>query len=135
MPSTTLDARDRITKFTNCRLVRGNALVEQDLWVSSSSGKIVRSQEVFYSDNIVPDVTVNLGGRIISPGMIDVQLNGAFGFNFSQVPELPVTYEKTLRQVNRSLVQAGVTSYLPTVTSELRDVYHFVGLSIYLGPE
>ena len=130
MPSATLSTStqhpERITKFTNCRLVRGNALVEQDLWVSSGSGRIVRSQEAFYSDNIVPDVTVNLGGRIVAPGMIDVQLNGAYGFNFSQLPEPGASYEKALRQVNKSLVQTGVTSYLPTVTSEQREVYHHV---------
>jgi N-acetylglucosamine-6-phosphate deacetylase len=126
MPSAIPRIHDRITKFTNCRLVRGNELVEQDLWVSSGSGKIVRSQEVFYSENIIPDVTVNLGGRIISPGMIDVQLNGAFGVNFSQLPEAGVSYEKSVRQVNRSLVQTGVTSYLPTITSEQREVYQHV---------
>jgi hypothetical protein len=109
MPSAVPTGRERITKFTNCRLVKGNELVEQDLWVSSATGKIVRSQEVFYA-----------------PGLIDVQLNGAFGFNFSQMPEDPSTYGKTLRQVNKSLIQTGVTSYLPTLTSERVDVYHQV---------
>lgn len=132
MPSAILSARERITKFTNCRLVRGTELVEQDLWVSSGSGKIVRSQEVFYGENIVPDTTIDLGGRIISPGMIDVQLNGAYGFNFSQLPEPGMSYEKSLRQVNKSLVQTGVTSYLPTVTSEQKEVYHHV--LPFLGP-
>ncbi|KIN06715.1 carbohydrate esterase family 9 protein [Oidiodendron maius Zn] len=132
MPSAILTARERITKFTNCRLVRGTELVEQDLWVSSGSGKIVRSQEVFYGENIVPDTTIDLGGRIISPGMIDVQLNGAYGFNFSQLPEPGMSYEKSLRQVNKSLVQTGVTSYLPTVTSEQKEVYHHV--LPFLGP-
>lgn len=124
--------RDRITKFTNCRLVKGDQLVEQDLWVSSGSGKIVRSQEAFYEQYTVPDETVNLGGRIISPGLIDVQLNGAFGFNFSQIPEDPLTYGKTLRQVNKSLIQTGVTSYLPTLTSESKYVYHHA--LPHLGP-
>lgn len=126
MPSAVPSSRERITKFTNCRLVKGNELVEQDLWVSSATGKIVRSQEVFYGDNVVPDVTIDLGGKIIAPGLIDVQLNGAFGFNFSQIPEDPSTYGKTLRQVNKSLIQTGVTSYLPTLTSERKDVYHQV---------
>jgi N-acetylglucosamine-6-phosphate deacetylase len=133
MPSAIPSARERITKFTNCRLVRGAELVWQDLWVSSGSGKIVRSQEVFYGENIVPDVTVDLGGRIISPGMIDVQLNGAYGFNFSQLPQPGVSYEKSLRQVNKSLVQTGVTSYLPTVTSEQKEVYHHVGQSVMMA--
>jgi N-acetylglucosamine-6-phosphate deacetylase len=129
MPSATSISRPRITKFTNCRLVKDDELVEQDLWVSSLTGKIVRSQEVFYGEQVIPDLTVNLGGRIISPGLIDVQLNGAFGFNFSQIPEDPSSYGKTLRQVNKSLVQTGVTSYLPTLTSEKREVYHQVRAS------
>jgi len=104
----------------------GDELIAQDLWVSSLTGKIVRSQEVFYGQNATPDATIDLGGRIISPGLIDVQLNGAFGFNFSQIPEEPLSYGKTLRQMNKLLVQTGVTSYLPTVTSSEKDVYHLV---------
>ena len=126
MPSALPSSRDRITKFTNCRILKGDNLVEQDLWVSSGSGKIVRSQEAFYGQLAVPDQTINLGGRIISPGLIDVQLNGAFGFNFSQIPEDPLTYAKSLRQVNKSLIETGVTSYLPTLTSESHYVYKCV---------
>lgn len=125
MPSAILK-EERITKFTNCRLVRGNELVQQDLWVSSVTGKIVRSQEVFYGEQVMPDVTINLGGRIISPGLIDVQLNGAFGFNFSQIPEDASSYGKTLREVNKQLIKTGVTAYLPTLTSEKQEVYHQV---------
>ncbi|TVY82124.1 N-acetylglucosamine-6-phosphate deacetylase [Lachnellula suecica] len=124
MPSAISTGKERITKFTNCRLVKGDELVEQDLWVSSATGKIVRSQEVFYGKHAVPDATINLGGRIIAPGLIDVQLNGAFGFNFSSIPEDPSSYGKTLKQVNKLLVQTGVTSYLPTLTSNLQEVYH-----------
>ena len=126
MPSAVPTGREKIIKFTNCRLVIGNELVVQDLWVSSATGKIVRSQEVFYGENVVPDTTINLRGKIVAPGLIDVQLNGAFGFNFSQIPEDPSTYGKTLRQVNKRLIQTGVTSYLPTLTSEKIEVYHQV---------
>ncbi|KAL3420878.1 N-acetylglucosamine-6-phosphate deacetylase [Phlyctema vagabunda] len=132
MPSAIPVARDRITKFTNCRLVKGDELVHQDLWVSSGTGKIVRSQEAFYSQHIVPDATIDLGGRIISPGLIDVQLNGAYGFDFSVIPEDPTTYGKTLRLVNKSLIQTGVTSYLPTLTSQRQEVYHHA--LPHLGP-
>ncbi len=121
-----------VTKFTNCRLVKGDSLIAADLWISSLTGKIVRSQEVFYSSLTTPDHTIDLGGRIISPGLIDVQLNGAFGFNFSQIPDDASTYGKALRQVNKSLIQTGVTSYLPTVTSEKQEVYHQA--LPYLGP-
>lgn len=126
MPSAIPIKRERITKFTNCRLLKGDKLVNQDLWVSSATGKILKSQEVFYSQQIVPDATVNLGGRIISPGLIDVQLNGAFGFDFSSVPDDMSIYGKTLREVNKLLIQTGVTAYLPTLTSQRKEVYHKV---------
>jgi N-acetylglucosamine-6-phosphate deacetylase len=132
MPSATLTGSGSVTKFTNCRLVKGNDLVEQDLWVSSITGKILKSQQEFYSHYTIPDRVIDLGGRIISPGLIDVQLNGAFGFNFSTPSDDPASYGKTLRQVNRSLVTTGVTSYLPTVTSQKSEVYHQV--LPFLGP-
>jgi N-acetylglucosamine-6-phosphate deacetylase len=133
MPSAiSLHGSERITKFTNCRLVKGEQLVYQDLWVSSLTGKIVRSQEAFYDQHATPDATIDMGGRIIAPGLIDVQLNGAFGFDFSVIPEDdPSSYGKTLRQVNKSLVQTGVTSYLPTLTSQRKAVYHHVSVSTF----
>ena len=132
MPSAIPTDRERITKFTNCRLVKGDELVEEDLWVSSKTGKIVRSQEVFYTQHAVPDATVNLGGRIISPGLIDVQLNGAFGFDFSAIPDDPSSYGKAIRLVNRSLIRTGVTSYLPTLTSQRKDLYRVVWCLLYV---
>ncbi|KAK6210613.1 N-acetyl-glucosamine-6-phosphate deacetylase [Pestalotiopsis sp. IQ-011] len=111
-----------ITKFTNCRILKGDRLVEEDLWVNSVTGKIVRSQAAFYDDLNLPDQTVNLGGRIISPGFIECQLNGAFGFNFSTLSE-PAEYVKKVRDLNKRLVQTGVTSYVPTITSQTSELY------------
>lgn len=111
-----------ITKFTNCRLLKGDKLVEEDLWVSSVTGKIVRSQAAFYDDLNLPDQTINLGGRILSPGFIECQLNGAFGFNFSTLLD-STSYSKKVKEVNKRLVQTGVTSYLPTITSQTSELY------------
>lgn len=123
MPATTGDPAPRITKFTNCRLPRGNQLVEQDLWIDSRSGRILKDQEAFYEFQLSPDQVVDLGGRILAPGLIDVQLNGAHGFDFSVPQSTPEEYEKGLHEVNRGLVRTGVTSYLPTVISSNPEVY------------
>lgn len=124
--------RNGITKFTNCRLAKGSALVKEDLWVSSATGRIVETQAAFYDDGVLPDQTVDLGGRIVSPGLLDVQLNGAFGLNFSTlVPDMSL-YAKAVRDLNRRLVQTGVTSYVPTVTSQTSDLYRAV--LPHLGP-
>jgi len=121
-----------ITKFTNCRLLRGHELVCDDLWVSSTTGKILRSQAAFYDELLLPDNTIDLGGRIISPGFIDSQLNGAFGFNFSTVLDDMSRYDEKVRELNKKLVQTGVTSYVPTVTSQTPELYHQV--LRHLGP-
>ena len=118
--------RNGITKFTNCRLVRGNSLVQQDLWVSAVTGTIIDSQASFYDDFILPDETVDLGNRILSPGLIECQLNGAFGFNFSTPLEHMFQYKESVAELNRQLAKTGVTSYVPTVTSQRPEVYRQV---------
>jgi N-acetylglucosamine-6-phosphate deacetylase len=130
MPSAILhDARQGsgVIKFTNCLLVKGNELVSGDLWVSSITGKILNGQEILYEHLTAPDSIVDLGGRILSPGFIDVQLNGAYGFDFSVIPEDGVaSYGKGVQKVNRNLIRGGVTSYLPTLTSQKPDIYQNV---------
>ncbi|KAB8216415.1 hypothetical protein BDV33DRAFT_155920 [Aspergillus novoparasiticus] len=122
----------RITKFTNCRIIRGNQLVEQDVWIDSLSGKILRDQEAFYELHMSPDEVLDLGGRILAPGLIDVQLNGAQGFDFSVPKTSKEEYDEGLRMVNKGLAKTGVTSYLPTVVSSTPEVYWKVLPS--LGP-
>ena len=113
-----------VIKFTNCLLVKGNALVNQDLWISSKSGKVLNGQEILYEYRTAPEQIVDLGGRVLSPGLIDTQLNGAYGFDFSVLPDEGTSaYAKGVHRVNRSLVATGVTSYLPTLTSQLPEVY------------
>ncbi|KAM7197405.1 family 9 carbohydrate esterase [Rhypophila sp. PSN 637] len=133
MPSATPDRpANGMTKFTNCRLVRGDSLVWEDIWVSSTTGKILRSQATFYDELILPDNTIDLGGRIVSPGLIECQLNGAFGFNFSTLLDDMTQYPENVRHLNHQLIQTGVTSYIPTVTSQTADLYSQV--LPYLGP-
>jgi len=124
--------RTGVTRFTGGYLVKGDKLIEGDLWISSITGKILHSQEVFYEYHVVPDEVVDLKGKILAPGFIDVQLNGAFGFDFSTVPEDMTTYQKGLAQLNKQLIQTGVTSYLPTLPSQKAEVYH--STLPYLGP-
>ncbi|TFB07544.1 N-acetylglucosamine-6-phosphate deacetylase [Trichoderma ghanense] len=128
--------RPGLTKFTNCRLLRGDKLVHEDLWVSSLSGKVVNSQAAFFDDLVLPDQTIDLGGRIVSPGFIDVQLNGAFGFNFSTLLDDMSQYGKKVKEVQKLLVQTGVTSYNPTITSQRPELYQkalpFLGPSGHL---
>lgn len=59
---------------------------------------------------------IDATGLTLLPGFIDLQLNGAFGHDFTQNPE-------TIWQVAAQLPQFGVTSFLPTIiTSPLATV-------------
>jgi N-acetylglucosamine-6-phosphate deacetylase len=120
----------QITRFTNCRVLRNNTIVKEDLWISSDTGVILNGQDVFYCGQATPDQVIDLSGRIISPGFIDVQLNGAFGFNFSIEAEDPAVYIKNLVRIKQGLVKTGVTSFLPTLTSQVPKLYHKVGRSL-----
>ena len=87
----------------------------------------MRSQEAFYDEFVVPDEVVDLGGRILAPGLIECQLNGAFGFNFSTLMDDDSQYSKEMAKLNGQLVQTGVTSYIPTITSQIPELYRKVG--------
>lgn len=123
-------ANKGLIKFTNCRLVKGDGLVPEDLWVSSVTGTIINSQANFFDELVLPDETIDLGGRIVSPGMIECQLNGAFGFNFSTLLDDMSRYGKKVHEINRFLVQTGVTSYLPTITSQRPELYQKVNMEV-----
>ena len=123
-----------ITKFTNGRLVRNGKLVDGDIWINRSTGRIVDAQKSFYADRTLPDRIVDLNGKILAPGFIDVQFNGAFTFDLSRPPadgRMP-SFKKGLQAMNQSLVKTGVTSYLATMTSQSSHVYHQVGHRIRL---
>ncbi|KAK0742496.1 hypothetical protein B0T21DRAFT_283848 [Apiosordaria backusii] len=107
-----------ITQFTNCRLLRHGNLMWGDLWINTNTGLIIEYP------GIPAARIIDLGGCILAPGFIDCQLNGAFGFNFSTIMDDMSEYAGLLDTVNAKLVQTGVTSYLPTLTSQQNEVYH-----------
>ena len=111
-----------LIKFTNCKLTLNGKLVERDLWIDSAKGVIVDPQKVFYDRLGMPDRIVNLGGKILAPGFIDIQINGAMGMDFSVFQD-DESYAKGVKTVNQALVKYGVTAYCPTLTSQKSDVY------------
>lgn len=67
--------------------------------------------------------SVDCRGMILSPGFIDLQLNGAYGVDFSAAGNLGMN---DIYQVATSLCQSGVTSFCPTMVSSSRDTYRRV---------
>ena len=121
-----------ITKFTNGRLVRNGKLVGGDVWINRSTGRIVDAQRTFFTDCTLPDRVIDLKGKILAPGFLDVQFNGAFTFDLSRPPgdgDMR-SFKKGLQAMNRGLIKTGVTSYVATMTSQGSTVYHKVGTRI-----
>ena len=114
-----------MTRFTNCRVVRGGELVEEDLWVQE--GVVVDPKKMFWAAESAADfvdggaiVDVDCGGAVVAPGFIDVQINGAFGVDFADPAN--ITAEQ-LRAVGRRLLAHGVVAFLPTLVSSTSAVY------------
>lgn len=59
---------------------------------------------------------VDCGADLIAPGLIDLQLNGAFGLDFTVAPE-------TVAAVAARLPQYGVTAFLPTLITSPLETY------------
>ncbi|KAK4507792.1 hypothetical protein PRZ48_001527 [Zasmidium cellare] len=122
----------RWTRFSNGRIVRGKELIAQDLWIDTQSGRICEPPTGQDSHDDV-DV-VDLEGKIMAPGFIDIQINGAFGFDFSDSSciSAPKKFQKGLHDLNQRLLETGTTSYLPTMTSQFAKTYHHA--LPFLGP-
>ena len=99
-----------VVRFYNARVLIDHHLVEGELWVSA--GKIISPQAQ-------ADSEIDVEGKIISPGFVDLQINGGFGCDFSRNPE-------KIDLVAKQLLQYGVTSFLPTVISSAPEQYQAV---------
>nr|XP_012599131.1 N-acetylglucosamine-6-phosphate deacetylase [Microcebus murinus] len=114
-------ARAPVLQFTNCRILRGGALLREDLWVRG--GRILDPEKLFFEERRVADEQRDCGGRILAPGFIDVQINGGFGVDFSQATE---DVASGIALVARRILSHGVTSFCPTLVTSPPEVYHKV---------
>jgi N-acetylglucosamine-6-phosphate deacetylase len=66
-------------------------------------------------------------GQNLVPGFIDLQINGAFGMDFTSSPE-------TIWQVGERLTGFGVTSFLPTIISSPPEITRKAQACLQKGP-
>lgn len=113
-----------LTHFRNCFILRNHQLIEDDLLVRD--GKIIDPQQLFFQEREWPARKVDCGGNIVAPGFIDIQINGAFGADFSNDVKDEVTANACLEKVGKGILSHGVTSYCPTVVTSPTNVYHAI---------
>ncbi|KAK2684543.1 hypothetical protein QWA68_016411 [Fusarium oxysporum] len=111
-----------IIRFTNCELVSSGQAKRQDLLIDTSTGRIINETDPRASKALI----IDLAGRIVSPGLLDVQLNGAKGFNFSDVPTEGdmESYASSYRKTCEGILEMGVTGFLPTLTTSEAHIFH-----------
>lgn len=102
-------------------IITGAEVYTPDLRISDSSvlienGKISQIGQANELADSAGLEWVDASGLILVPGFIELQINGAFGLDFTAEPE-------SIFQVAEKLPRFGVTSFLPTiVTSPLEKV-------------
>lgn len=99
--------KNSVIRYYNGRVLKNHNLLYEDFWVEG--GKIVSPKER-------PNYEVDMQGFIIAPGYIDLQINGAFGIDFSVQAD-------QVHRVAELLPQYGVTSFLPTLVSCEKQKY------------
>ncbi|KAI1290299.1 N-acetylglucosamine-6-phosphate deacetylase [Halotydeus destructor] len=108
-----------VTQFVNCRLVRNHSIIREDLWVRN--GQIIDPEKLYFDERRSADQVVDCNNLLISPGFIDLQFNGGFGYDFSD----PTIYsnDDAVQLVSRKLLAHGVTAYCPTLITGPPETY------------
>lgn len=70
MPSSS----SKLLQFFNCRILRNSAIIPEDLWVRN--GKIINPEKIFFDEQNQANERIDCKNAIISPGFIDLQING-----------------------------------------------------------
>lgn len=115
---------NELFQFVNCSVLREEGLKKEHIWIRN--GRILDERSVFFEEKRMADVQVDCSGLIVSPGFIDVQLNGGFGIDFSTYNSNDDEYKSGLNAVAKQLLAHGVTSFAPTVITSSSETYHKV---------
>src|SRR5581483_11642083 len=93
---------NEVIRYYNAQVVQEIGIIPSELFVKN--GKIVPPQDTVTEE-------IDCEGRLILPGLIDLQVNGGFGIDITSTPE-------KWTEVAAHLVQYGITSFLPTIISQ-----------------
>jgi N-acetylglucosamine-6-phosphate deacetylase len=113
---------DFIIQFTNCRIVRDNKLINDDLWIRD--GLILDPEKIFFDEKSQSNLQIDCNNLILSAGFIDSQINGGFGYDFTSNDN--VCIKDKLKIVAKNLLKHGVTAFCPTIVSSENETYELL---------
>ena len=93
----------------NCRIFDGNSFIN-DTAVLIEDDKIIKTLSESELSDYTDKETIDLNNSVLSPGFIDLQLNGCGGVLFNDDIS-----RKTLEIMNETNQKYGCTSFLPTL--------------------
>ena len=111
-----------VTKFTNCYILRDHNIIKEDILVRD--GKFLDPEPLFFDERKAPEKVVDCHGLLLTPGLIDIQINGGFGVDFSHDIRTQEQADKCLGIVAKGLISYGVTSFCPTLVTSPKTAYH-----------
>ena len=117
---------DRSLKcFTNCLLCISGELVAQDLYFSTEQESI--TPNYYYRQEGVE--RIDLGGKIIAPGYLDLQTNGMKGVHFTLLAQSDAQEddERKLEEVSNMEASHGVTGWWATIPTVEKNRWRQVG--------
>ena len=94
-----------VTKFCNCYILRDHQIVKEDILVRN--GKFLNPEPLFFDEKRESDLVVDCQGLLISPGLIDLQINGGFGVDFSHDIRTKEQADRCLKKVAHGLLAFG----------------------------
>jgi N-acetylglucosamine-6-phosphate deacetylase len=109
-----MDAQGISIKIFNAKIITPFHLIENGT-VMIRDG-FIESVEAGYSE-ISAMNEIDAKGNYLSPGLIDIQINGFMGVDFAD-PYLSI---EGIRQATKALWKVGVTSFLPTVITNSQE--------------
>jgi N-acetylglucosamine-6-phosphate deacetylase len=135
-----------LLQLFNCFLVRPNdgepTNCLTSLWIDTLTGKIIHvgeferqsadldcfglTEPILQEGEILAASKIDLNGQILSPGLIDIQINGSFDVDHSNWKGNEPQYRRGIQITSKNLPQTGVTAYIPTIISQSPAVYHKV---------
>ncbi|CAG8437976.1 6820_t:CDS:2 [Ambispora gerdemannii] len=117
------DTNPPVTKIINCRLIRDKIIYDDVLYLQN--GTIIDPLVNFFECGEEPTRVIDAKGALVAPGFIDIQVNGGFGFDFSQCEVGgEQVYVENMKKIARRLLKFGCTSFMPTLISSASEVYH-----------
>src|SRR6185369_10763748 len=98
--------------YTGARIFDGETWWERSALVVNGD----RIEAIIAADSPTDATRVPLGGGILAPGFIDLQVNGGGGALLNLTPDVP-----TISTICSAFAQFGTTACLPTLITDTRE--------------